>query len=62
MSVPTAATMATQSLVHAKEEPFEEILPSTAVYSTSMCIERVYVTLCLPLNSMPAQCIITCMT
>ena len=47
MFVSTAATMTTQSQLYIKEEPVEEVLPSTAVYSTSMCIGRVYVTLCL---------------
>ena len=42
MFVSTAATMATQSHIHVKEEPLEEVLPSAAVYSTCMCIGRVY--------------------
>ena len=53
----TAAPMATQLLVHVKEEPLEEALTYTAVYSTSTYIERgICVTLCLPLYSILAQC------
>ena len=42
MFVSTAATMVTQSHVHVKKEPLEEVLPSAAVYSTCMCVGRVY--------------------
>ena len=41
MFIYSAATMATQSHVHVKEEPLEEVQPSAAVYSTCMCIGRV---------------------